>query len=272
MAEDEVINVLLVEDSPGDAALFQEYLTGTREPSFKVLHKESLASGLTRLRLGGVDVLLLDLSLPDSAGMDTILRARSATQEVPIVVLTGLDDEETAVEAVQQGAQDYLVKSRVNDATLIRSIRYAIQRHRIQQGVRQGRKEYDTRQLRALGAQADVTTHPLPIEIFNSRVLTDQQVGDLAASLGTVIDDVVGPGAPAMGAGISSNLQALAQELGRLNAGPRDLMEIYANCLQGKLIGADAEKRQAYQERALPVALEAMGHLASHYREAHVAR
>ena len=126
------LNVLLIEDNPGDVRLIQEMLTGVRDVEVELESANQLESGLDRLALGGIDGLLLDLSLPDSQGLETFRRAQALEPDVAIIVLTGLDDEELAVKAVRQGAQDYLVKGEVDSNLLVRSIRYAIERKRVQ--------------------------------------------------------------------------------------------------------------------------------------------
>ncbi|HWK90332.1 MAG TPA: response regulator, partial [Longimicrobium sp.] len=124
------IRVLLVEDNPGDARLIRVYLAEAGPPGFEVAHADRLAPALERLADAGAEVVLLDLSLPDAHGVDTVRRTLAATPEVPIVVLTGLDDEAVALDALQHGAEDYLVKGRVDGPLLSRSIRYAIERKR----------------------------------------------------------------------------------------------------------------------------------------------
>ncbi len=126
------IRVLLIEDNLGDARLIREALADVRSASFEVTWADRLSLGLKYLTDGGIDIVLLDLSLPDSHGMETFIRAHAEAPNVPIVVLTGLDDELLAVEAAQKGAQDYLSKAyvQVDSTFLVRSIRYAIERKR----------------------------------------------------------------------------------------------------------------------------------------------
>jgi PAS domain S-box-containing protein len=124
------LNVLLIEDNPGDARLIREMLAEIRGAQFDLECADRLSIGLERLAAGGIDVALLDLSLPDAQGMDTFVKAYRQAPGVPIVVLTGLDDETLAVQAVQRGAQDYLVKGQVNTDLLVRAMRYAIERKR----------------------------------------------------------------------------------------------------------------------------------------------
>jgi signal transduction histidine kinase len=127
----EPIRILLVEDNPGDARLIRELLREAGSFAADLEHVDRLSSAQERLVAGGVDLVLLDLSLPDAHGMNTVRGALSAAPDVPIVVLTGLDDESVAVQAVQSGAQDYLVKGQVDPVLLIRAIRYAIERKQV---------------------------------------------------------------------------------------------------------------------------------------------
>jgi len=126
------IKVLLVEDNLGDARLFQESLAEVPGAPFDVELADRLAGALARLGHPGIDVILLDLTLPDSQGLETVLKVREQANGVPIVVLSGLEDEALAVQAVREGAQDYLIKRKVDGASLSRAIRYAIERHRAQ--------------------------------------------------------------------------------------------------------------------------------------------
>jgi len=124
-------NVLLIEDNPGDARLMQEYLSEPSFADFDLAHAASLKEGIARLAAGGIDLVLLDLTLPDCTGLETFTRIAAAVPQTPIIVLSGQDDEALAMNTVHQGAQDYLVKGHPVDARIIaRSMRYAIERKR----------------------------------------------------------------------------------------------------------------------------------------------
>jgi signal transduction histidine kinase len=129
---DAAVRILLVEDNPGDARLLRYTLQEAQSLRFELSHADRLSDALDRVRAEPVDVVLLDLSLPDAHGMDTVARMLEAAPAVPIIVLTGLADETVAVHAVQAGAQDYLVKGTVEGATLGRAIRYAMERKRLE--------------------------------------------------------------------------------------------------------------------------------------------
>jgi len=130
------IRVLIIEDNPGDARLVQETLKGNSDPAYRLEWVDRLSSGLARLSDGGIDVLLLDLGLPDSRGLETLSRIQALAPTVPVVVLSGAEDEQLAVEAVRQGSQDYLVKAHANQHLLTRSLRYAIQRKQAAEALR----------------------------------------------------------------------------------------------------------------------------------------
>lgn len=125
------MRVLLIEDNPGDALLIREMLRDARDIDFALQICTTLADGLQELSERRFDVILLDIDLPDSHGMETVSRLLSRHPANPVVVLTGFDDQDVAVLALKAGAQDYLVKGDTTTNLLVRSIRYAIERHRI---------------------------------------------------------------------------------------------------------------------------------------------
>ncbi|MBI2954678.1 MAG: response regulator [Chloroflexi bacterium] len=130
---DESVTVLLVEDNPSDARLVREMLVDVGAAQFELVHVEQLSDALESLAQESFDVVLLDLSLPDTHGMDTLVQMYTAYPGTPVVVLTGMSDVDLAVKALQEGAQDYLVKSRVDGNSLLRSIRYAVERKRAEE-------------------------------------------------------------------------------------------------------------------------------------------
>lgn len=130
---DKVTKILMIEDNSRDVRLIQEMLKEVPNFSFEVKHSERLDEGLEYLKDDKFDILLLDLNLPDSTGFNTFIKARDSKSKVPIVILSGAADEETAVEAVHEGAQDYLMKGEVDGRLLARSIFYAIERKKTEE-------------------------------------------------------------------------------------------------------------------------------------------
>jgi len=124
------IKVLLIDDEPAQAWLVREYLNSATANNIELVWADCLAEGLKRLATGEIEVVLLDLSLPDSFGANTFAKAHAQFPMVPMVVLTNLEDEEAGIQLVQAGAQDYLVKGQINAQVLYRTIRHAIERKR----------------------------------------------------------------------------------------------------------------------------------------------
>jgi signal transduction histidine kinase len=229
------VQILLVEDSPSDAVLLQESLIQNGQGRFEFTHVESLAEGLEHLRQGRFDVLLLDLSLPDSAGPETFHRARDAAPHLPIVVMTSIEDEALSLEAVRHGIQDYLIKGQAYGRQTARSIRYAIERKRAEEALQKAQAGLE-RKVEERTAQLSEANRDLRAEIAQrvraeeahrqvlrrlkgaeetergriSRELHDRLGGDLTAvKLGLQMVNKQGPFSPSVQASISQ-LEKLA--------------------------------------------------------------
>jgi sigma-B regulation protein RsbU (phosphoserine phosphatase) len=225
------IKVLLVEDNPGDALLLRESLADTNA-SIEWSHDQKLSAALSRLAKERFDVVLLDLSLPDSHGIATFHKVRRQAPEAPVVMLTGLDDETTAALAMSQGAQDYLVKGGTDGHALLRSMRYAIERTR---------REFAERELRAahadLQAAREIQQRLFPsdapdlpgFDIAGASFPAGDTGGDyydfipmLQGSIGLVVGDVSGHGfGPAL---IMANTRAYLRALSLTCSGVGDIL------------------------------------------------
>jgi two-component sensor histidine kinase/CheY-like chemotaxis protein len=139
------IRVLVVEDNPGDARLIREALSEVAAPRLSLHVAECLNDALQRLETNSYDAVLSDLSLPDAQGLVAVSRIQSQVPQVPVIVLTGLDSQDLALDAVRRGAQDYLVKGQMDGDRLARSIRYAIERKQIQEALTGARDELEGR-------------------------------------------------------------------------------------------------------------------------------
>ncbi|UCC73783.1 MAG: PAS domain S-box protein [Gemmatimonadota bacterium] len=136
--------VLLIEDDPGDSRLVAGMLASAGGSNFAVEHADCLSVGLAHLAAGAIDVVLLDLGLPDSDGLETFDRVHRGAPEVPIVVLGRVDDEAPAMEAARRGAHDYLVKGRMDAHALGRAVRYAVTRARAEAALSESRRALST--------------------------------------------------------------------------------------------------------------------------------
>jgi signal transduction histidine kinase len=130
------IKILLIEDNLAEARLLKEFLQQAKSKQFTLIHVKRLRQALEELDRDAFDAILLDLTLPDSQGLDSLLPLNDRAPSVPIVVLTNTNDDELAIEAVRRGAQDYLIKRHINSELLVRSLYYAIERKRTQEALR----------------------------------------------------------------------------------------------------------------------------------------
>jgi signal transduction histidine kinase len=198
ISPDDELCLLLIEDNPGDAKLFEHHLTTSRSEAFPpatVTHVESLAAAVDELEVEPYDLVLLDLGLPESSGLETLDRYNAAIEReeltpVPVVVLTGLKDDAASVEAIERGAQDYLVKDNVDENVLHRTLRYALERHAQQQELR--------RQNQRLEKFANVVSHDLrnPLSVATGRIeMVDSEHADVIGRnldrMETIIEDVL---------------------------------------------------------------------------------
>lgn len=130
--KEKVINVFLVEDNPADARLVAELLKEARGLDIRLEGAETLSAATEAISKKTFDILLLDLSLPDSMGLETFAKVRLQFPQLPVIVFTGLHDEDLGIKALREGAQDYMVKGEADSAILVRAIRYAIERRRLE--------------------------------------------------------------------------------------------------------------------------------------------
>lgn len=141
-AERQPLKILLVEDNPGDALLIRVMLAKVGGSQTTLDRADRLSDALKRLDLGGINAVLLDLSLPDSQGLETFNRIYERVPQIPILILTSHDDEGIAVRAVHHGAQDYLLKGQVDGPVLLRALHHALERKRILEALRENEQRY----------------------------------------------------------------------------------------------------------------------------------
>ncbi len=223
--------LLLIEDNAPDARLFEVQLQEAAAYGLqaRLCHAPNLAEGIERLRAGGIDVVLLDLDLPESRGLATVQRLCTGVSRLPpLVVLSGLNDEDVAVQALQAGAQDYLVKGRFEPGALARTIRYAIGRHQAEQVLKNElERSRELAQERAIRARAEGESDKLRRLLDEREQLlrllaheVRQPLHNAAAALQTALDAMGGPGdtlAAAAGTPLAHAQQVLTQVIGTLN-------------------------------------------------------
>ncbi len=161
---DNPIKILLVEDNLGDARLIKEMLSESTTVRFGLVHVKRLGEARESLAGEVFDIIVLDLSLPDGHGLDTFVQTRIAAPGIPIVIMSGLGDEELAIKAVQEGAQDYLIKGQVDSDLLVRSMRYAIERNQAEEALW---RAYDEMEIRVRERTAELARTNRALKMLN---------------------------------------------------------------------------------------------------------
>lgn len=258
--------LLLVEDNPGDVQLVKDLLNEARRDTFMVMQTPRLTEAVHTLRSNEVDVVVLDLRLPDASGVDNVKAVRAVAGQVPIVVLTGTDDEEVALQCIDAGAQDYLSKSEVNARNLRRAIGYAITRIR----EAQLRDMHDTLdRLRAMSSASQGTTVTAALAGSGAISLRSPDtyrriVRDYYALLEPFLhretDRVEAPRA---------NAELIITAIGDHAGGPRDLLDVHVAALDEALSEYDDPHSRSIVFEARLLALEMMGLLVDYYRVGH---
>lgn len=239
-----IINVILIEDNPIQAALICANLAKVANVSFQVDHANCLKDGIAKLAAREYDAVLIDLMLPDSAGPETYRQAHFAAPHVPMIVLTGLEVEELGVEAVQAGAQDYLVKNVLGVNTLARSIRYAIERHRREQAEKKLQITQDElRVAKQIQERLFPSTAPelQGYDIAGSSVAAEMVGGDyfdyiemLDGSLGLAIGDASGHGlGPAL---LMAEARACLRTLAQTYRDPGEILTLANRILSDEML------------------------------------
>ncbi|MEO6872032.1 MAG: response regulator [Chthoniobacterales bacterium] len=147
-SETQLVRVLILEDSRSDQLVLEDTLAHVASVRFEITETSRLREAMALLEGSVFDVILTDLGLPDSSGVETLMDLRQVAQGTPIIVLTGLSDERMGIRAMREGAHDYFVKGHYWENGLVRAIREAIERHRVEQALHSSEERFQTRSSR----------------------------------------------------------------------------------------------------------------------------
>jgi len=252
------VRLLVVEDNPADVRLVEECLRGDHLAQFQVESVARLELARQRLLEGAWDILLVDLSLPDSQGVQTVRDLVGRYPHLPLVVLTSSDDQELALEALRAGAQDFLVKGEIDPEDLGRSLRYAMERHRT---LRQ--------ELGMLGRVSADPDTSITSGLFGVKSLKEgapKVYGEMLDAYASLLTRSMEEQAVKVEEMASEGLQLLAQRLGHMRAGPRDVVGLHTEALKRLTESVRARQVRAYVNEGRMMVLKLMGYLVSYYR------
>jgi DNA-binding response OmpR family regulator len=264
------MQILLIEDDQVDARAIRGMLQDTSGSQCDITHVGRLSDGLEKLVQDGIDVVLLDLGLPDSQGLEALNQLRAQTPGVPVIVLTGADSETLALGAVQYGAEDYLIKGQVDGRSLMRSMHYAIERRRLLQELEDSQqREQRERELRMLERAVPTAQSPATAGAFAQMTLQEGNPHEFREMVGqykTLIMLALEQRTFKVEHDLSGQLRSLAERLGFLRAVPRDVVEVHSAAVKSKSTESPSQKTQACREEAQFMLLELMEYLCSFYR------
>jgi len=265
------VRVLCIEDNAGDARLVKELLADAPFRKYEFTHRNHLDDIDKELTGNEYDVVLLDLNLGDSFGVATFEKATRLLPNIPIIILTGSEDEALAEKIIQLGAQDYLVKNAINTPLLTRTIRYAIERNILTIELLKSKQlERQTREVESLdnlplSARSKVTEQMLGIKTLHeySEDSFKKNVNELAK----IMDLAVEARLYKTDFDITTTLRDFADNLGYLLAGPQYVVEVYSFTLKEKMKASSYEASQIYLEEGRVLLLRIMGYLVAFYRK-----
>jgi CheY-like chemotaxis protein len=270
MPEDH-ITVLLVEDDEEDQHLIIEDLKPLAG-EYRLVCAGLLKEAVELVTSRSFDLIMLDLGLPDSQGLDTFIRLHEKAPEVPFVVITGRDDDDTAMQALKAGAQDYLVKGRIGRELLRRSIRYSIERQQLLLRIERERvirdTEHEQNALERLGAPS---TTSITCSLYG-RMPVKEAVADIFDRMvdkyGRLLDRALEQRVlKTRNPSPCIELRRIAEAMGSMCAGPRDILDLHLHALKRRCEAQPPQKVKALTEEGRFLMIELMGYLASFYRD-----
>lgn len=264
-------NVLLVEDNHADVVLTQQLLSEDLRSSYTVVTVDRLSQAKSELSHGTFDVVLLDLTLPDADQLEGVHQLLLDNPGLVIVVLTGYDDEVLGIRAIHLGAQDYLVKNRMNGDLLVRSLRFAVERATLQKRLEEANlKKIQDQEIFALNSIATEPSMGVVRRRFKSRPLKEvapRVFHDLVANYEDLFDLAIKEQVYRLESKAAEKLRNLADRFCSFRVGPKDVIDVHLAVLDRKISGNPSHRQvKSITYEARIVLLQVLGFLAEGYR------
>jgi DNA-binding response OmpR family regulator len=270
-SRDNIFQVLLIEDNPDDVVLITDSLNEALPNRVELSHAKTLNEGLDYSSKSGFDIVLLDLNLPDSNGLNTLSNLLVTALQAPVVILARMDDEELSLKALQAGAQDYLVKGKTDPDLLARVIRYAIERYRLQHELEVScQREQEAHEFASLEKISQDTQTNVTEQVFGVLRVSQSApkfftrlVKQFEKALELSIEKRFLKGEY----DIEGEIRRISEQLGQVKAGPRDVIDVYLAALKNLSDVSKPQKAQVLNEEGRFLVLALMGNLTSFYRK-----
>ena len=257
------LKILIIEDDSVDRQMLRRTLAGT-DLSVTIEEVETAAAAIRRLKENTYDLALLDYKLPDGTGI-SVLKAlkNSKSAQTPIIVLTVHAQKKVALEALEEGAQDFLPKDTITQDNLERAIRYAIQRNKLQQELQWSReRERRERELRAFQESVIEFETVSPPAIRESSMTFDQFVADYKLALWKAIEEM----SFKVPQQVPDQMRSLAAKLGDVHAGPKDVIDIHTEALKDSVRDKSKQIEEIMTNESRIMLVQLMGYLCRYYR------
>ena len=265
------MRILLIEDNPADARLFSKIMTETDGPRHFITHTQTITECLTVLKHEVFDAAFIDLNLPDSSGLETLHTVLGCKPEMPIIILTGMDNDDLGSQAIQEGAQDFIPKDVISPSTLTRSLRHSIERKKLllelHQKAQQAQQELQ--ELRKI-VQTPTTSGSKNTD-SSAQTPVSSQLHELVSAYSEILGLAVSEQIHNTKSQHTDLLNKLIQRLGGLNAMPKDIIQIHLLAIDEIIKHKNALPKSAYIEEGRMLLLETMGELACYYHQVCVA-
>lgn len=262
--------ILLVEDNSADVKLFTSYINEITEFSTNCITVSTLKDTIEALESQKFDIVFLDLNLPDSKGFDTVVEIFKHGFDLPIVVLSGLSDNELALMAIKLGAQDYIVKDELTNVVLAKTLRYAVTRYRLAKQTEQ-MKNYEQQlaeleqinQVISTESKSIITKKAYGISLLSERA--PQVFNSAVEDFSRIFDLTIESDLYKIEHDTNSPIKSLTNTLGMNLTGPKDIIQITNQVLKQKA-QSNIKKNELYIQESRFLMIKLMGHLISFYR------
>ncbi len=276
----QLTKILLVEDNVVNARLIQTLLSKAQDSplaeglSFQLTVCDTLSSAIEKIENHPFDLILLDLMLPDSKGLESLITLKEKNPQIPVIIQTGSEEDTIVVQAFQQGAHGYLRKTNLDSNLLIYAIRLALERQKYVGHLEEIRKQQQQEvEFQSLENLASAIKTSVTARMFAAEALKDsfpEIFHELVQNYSHLLDLSLEERAYKVDYEISEQLRSLADKLGFLKASPRDVVDIHTQALKEKNKNAKLPKIQAYVDEGRLRLLELMGYLTSYYRKYYI--